>query len=604
MLREFEIFTKPSAPSIAVKRGFCWPGFFLTFFWALFRRLWLPAVAILLATVAVGVSRSTVLIGNPVPYVLSGLVLHLFVGLRGNMWRSQKLERAGYGFVGLVPARSAAAALKAFSMGRAPASSGGRALSPFFSLPRWSQRVFAIAWLTWKAAFRFRLFLVIAGLLLITVAGLPILIKDDGTARGFTQILLTYTLSVITALLGLSTLWLSCGTLARDIEECQIQMVAAKPIARWQIWMGKWLGIMTLNAALLALSGSCVYGLLQWRATRLPPEEQAILRNEVLVARGSAKEASLDSEIEENTEKVFQENLKRNPELAELTDAQKVEARKQLKEQVKAMFQAVPPGTPRAWKIDLGLARHFLRDQPLQLRVKFNSAVKSPSGTFDALWQVGVPQRTELWRTEEPMSLAPDTFHEFTISSNLFDADGILTVVFYNPPSNPTLLFPLEDGMEVLYRESGFGLNFARGLGIIFCWMALLAAIGLTAASFLSFPVATFFSLGLLTMALSTGTLARVVSEGGILGVDSESGVAGHSVLDRVVVPFFDAALTVINLARDFSPIDSLSSGRSITWGQLGLAFSQIVLFLGGIIAVIGMFIFSRRELATAQGNQ
>jgi hypothetical protein len=504
----------------------------------------------------------------------------------------------------LVPARSAAAALKAFSMGRAPASSGGRALSPFFSLPRWSQRVFAIAWLTWKAAFRFRLFLVIAGLLLIAVVGLPILIKDDGTARGFTQILLTYTLSVITALLGLSTLWLSCGTLARDIEECQIQMVAAKPIARWQIWMGKWLGIMTLNAALLALSGSCVYGLLQWRATRLPPEEQAILRNEVLVARGSAKEASLDSEIEENTEKVFQENLKRNPELAELTDAQKVEARKQLKEQVKAMFQAVPPGTPRAWKIDLGLARHFLRDQPLQLRVKFNSAVKSPSGTFDALWQVGVPQRTELWRTEEPMSLAPDTFHEFTISSNLFDADGILTVVFYNPPSNPTLLFPLEDGMEVLYRESGFGLNFARGLGIIFCWMALLAAIGLTAASFLSFPVAAFSSLGLLTMALSAGTLARVVSEGGILGVDTESGVAGHSVLDRVVVPFFDAALTVINLARDFSPIDSLSSGRSITWGQLGLAFSQIVLFLGGIIAVIGMFIFSRRELATAQGNQ
>jgi uncharacterized membrane protein len=47
-----------------------------------------------------------------------------------------------------------------------------------------------------------------------------------------------------------------------------------------------------------------------------------------------------------------------------------------------------------------------------------------------------------------------------------------------------------------------------------------------------------------------------------------------------------------------------LSSGRSITWGQLGLAFGQIVLFLGGIIAVIGMFIFSRRELATAQGNQ
>src|SRR5208282_518256 len=152
------------------------------------------------------------------------------------------------------------------------------------------QKTLAIAWLTWKAAFRFRLFLVIAVLLLIAVVGLPLILKDDGTARGFTQILLTYTLSAITGLLGLSTLWLACGTLARDIEECQMQVVATKPIARWQIWLGKWLGIMSLNAALLAISGACVFGLLQWRAGKLPPAQQKDLREQVLVARGSAKE--------------------------------------------------------------------------------------------------------------------------------------------------------------------------------------------------------------------------------------------------------------------------------------------------------------------------
>src|SRR5580765_633772 len=136
------------------------------------------------------------------------------------------------------------------------------------------QRILAIATLTWKAAFRFRLFWVLTVLLLGSVVVLPLLLKDDGTARGFTQILLTYTLSVITALLGFSTLWLSCGTLARDIEECQIQVVATKPVARWQIWVGKWLGILSLNAALLVLSGACVYGLLLWRSTKLPEKEQ------------------------------------------------------------------------------------------------------------------------------------------------------------------------------------------------------------------------------------------------------------------------------------------------------------------------------------------
>src|SRR5258708_14730283 len=69
-------------------------------------------------------------------------------------------------------------------------------------------RIAAVAGLTWKAAFRFRLFLVVTVLLLASVVVLPLLIKDDGTARGFTQILITYTLTAIATLLGLSTLWL------------------------------------------------------------------------------------------------------------------------------------------------------------------------------------------------------------------------------------------------------------------------------------------------------------------------------------------------------------------------------------------------------------
>ncbi len=462
------------------------------------------------------------------------------------------------------------------------------------------QRLLAITWLTWKAAFRFRLFLVIAVLLLVSVIGLPLLVKDDGTARGFTQILLTYTLSVITGLLGLSTLWLSCGTLARDIEECQMQVVATKPIARWQIWLGKWLGIMSLNAALLALSGACVYGLLYWRAARLPAAEQKVLREQVLVARGSAKPQNFDAAIDAETEQTLQERLKTNPELSRSVDLAAV--RTQIREQVKAQYQLVPPAYSREWQIDLGYARTFLHDQPLQLRVKFNTADKSPSGTFVALWQVGDPNSAKVVRLE-PMSLAPDTFHEFQIPPNLYDGKGVLSVVFVNP-NNTSLLFPLEDGMEVLYPEGGFALNFARGLGIIFCWMAFLAALGLAAASFLSFPVAAFFSMAVLVVGLSSGTLAEAVQAGTVVGGNGETGAMGHSITDLVLIPMFQGLLVVINLVNNFSPIDSLSSGRSIPWTELGKAFGQIVLFLGGIIALIGIGLFNRRELATAQGNQ
>ncbi|HEU5070466.1 MAG TPA: ABC transporter permease subunit [Verrucomicrobiae bacterium] len=461
------------------------------------------------------------------------------------------------------------------------------------------QRILAIAWLTWKAAFRFRLFIVVTVLLLGAVVGLPWMLHDPHfTAQEFTQVQLTYTLSAVTALLGLATLWLACGTLARDIEECQIQVVVTKPIARWQIWLGKWLGLVSLDAALLAIAGACIYGQLLYQSHSLAPKQQETLRNEVLVARGAAREKSFDTEIEAETDKALQERLAKNP----VTKADLAEVRRQIREKIKAQIQVVPPGTYRTWEIDLGFARHSLKGQPLFLRVKFNAAEKSPSGTFTGLWQVGVPDKTKLW-TSGPMSLAPDTFHEIQIDPDLFDANGVLTISFANL-NNTTLIFPLEDGMEVLYREGGFGLNFIRGLGIIFCWMTLFATLGLSAASFLSFPVAAFASLAALTLTLSTGTLASVVEQGTVMGANEETGAVGHSAIDAVAVPLFRGILNLINLAKDFSPVDALSTGRSIPWPLLGQAFGQIVLLLGGVLAVFGIWTFSRRELATAQGTQ
>jgi hypothetical protein len=460
------------------------------------------------------------------------------------------------------------------------------------------RRILAIAWLTWKAALRFRLFLVVLVLLLAAVVALPVLIKDDGTAQGFTQILMTYTLTAVTALLGLSTLWVSCGTLARDIEECQMQVVAVKPIGRWQIWLGKWLGVMSLNAVLLALAGGSIFSLVLWRASRLPADEQKTLRNEVLVARGSVKPPRMDKDIDEETDRRLKERLDK----VRLDGVNLKDARKQLREQVKSEAEVVPNSYTRVWELELGLARYKAADKPLQVRFKFNTADLLNMGTYDGVWLVGKPGKTKYWRSEV-MSLAPDTFHEFQVPPNLFDENGTLTIQFFNPNAM-ALLFPTDDGMEVLYPEGGFGLNYLRGLGIIFCWMALLSALGLATASFLSFPVAAFLSLGILGIVLTSGTMANAVSEGTIADYNAEKGTKGWSPADVVVIPAFKGILQLIALAKDFSPIDALSTGRSIGWEQLGLAFGQVVLLLGGALAVFGIFVFTRRELATAQGTQ
>ena len=471
------------------------------------------------------------------------------------------------------------------------------------------QRVLAIAFLTLKAAFRFRLVLVLGVLLLGSVVALPTIIKDDGTARGFTQILLTYTLTTITALLGFSTLWLACGTLAREVEESQMQMVAVKPIARWQIWLGKWVGIMLLNCLLLGLSGGLVYGLLIWRAQRLPAAQQQILRDEILLARGGVREKRRD--IEGRVDLALQQQLSETT--AKLTPQDRKQLRDQIRERVKAEDQLLRPGFAHRWVIELGSLKDFLRDQPIYLRVKF--AVTDPNAstldipkTFPTFWQAGVPETAKLWQRQ--MRLPPDSFHEFELAPNLYDDNGRLTVECINltevQGGQPVdMLFQVEDGLEVLYHEGGFGLNYLRGLGIIFCWLALLSALGLAAASFLSFPVAAFLSLGVLAVGLSSGTLAQVVEEGGVSGVNHDTGrIDTPALIDLVVVPTFKVLLKLVNLVQGFSPIDSLSTGRSISWAQLGRAVAQIIVVLGGLLGLFGMWAFDRRELAAAQSNQ
>jgi ABC-type transport system involved in multi-copper enzyme maturation permease subunit len=450
------------------------------------------------------------------------------------------------------------------------------------------QPIFAILRLTVQAAIRNRLVIILGFLLLCGVVALPVFIKHDGTARGLTQILLAYTLSMTTAMLGFASMWLGCGTLAREIQEAQMQMVVVKPVARWKIWVGKFLGIMTLNAFLLLVAGTAIFFLLQWKARSLSPKEMAALRNEVMVSRASAAEPVPDYQGQAN--KIIMDRLK-----GEVPpDVNVAELKTYITEQVKASLEIVAPGLGRQWTIDLGTASG-VKDLPLYVRAKFNAAKASESGSFETFWELGVPESARLYRTN--ILMAPDATSEFQVPANLVGDDGVLTVRFYNYGDTP-LIFPLEDGMEVLYREGGFALNFYRGLGVVLCWLAVLTALGLTASSLLSFPVATFCTLGMLIVGMSTGTLKQV------MGVNHETGfVETPTFLDSFAVAASKGTLRVLNLARGFSPIDNLSSGRSVGWLELARAFFQMVVVICGAFGALGIYIFSRRELASAQNQ-
>ena len=459
-------------------------------------------------------------------------------------------------------------------------------------MKRHAQRLFAIAWLTVQAARRMRFVLAAVVLLFLCVTLLPFVIKHNGTARMFTQVLLTYSLYLCFGLLSLATLWLACGLHATDVEPGQLQLLAVKPAARWHIWAGRWLGIMVLNTVLLAVAGGAAFGLLRWQARGLAPEERRLLETEVLVARGAAREAS--PLRDEDVEKVLAEKQRRAS--GETLDAEVM--RREICADLRARHEVTPPNYRRIWDIDFAKERAALAGQPLQLRVRFHAAQRGSDALINTVWVAGRPESGRFWRAEK--QLAADTFHEFAIPPDLIGADGRLHVECENR-DRVTLIFPIDDGLEVLFREGGFAANYTRALLVLLCWLALLTALGLMAASFLSLIIAALFAVTLLAVGLSGDTFAEVASNNTLMGVDHDTGRAVASSLNVVAVPFYRVLAAITQPLAAVSPVESLSEGRSITWAQVAGAFARIVLLGGGGLAAVGLMLFHRRELAQHQ---
>ncbi len=597
MARAFQVFRDRSGPYEAVPVGLAWSALPLPWVWAVQARLWFRALFLLAADLLVLALAPSLAATQSVALGLVLLVPRLIALVAGNGWRASGLEDRGFAYLGEMVAagRQDAVAQVARRDGVIPSELRHRpAASGFAFPPKEAQPLWAVARLTLRAAFRYKLVLVLIALVVGTVVVLPAIIKHDETAQGFTQILLTYTLGITTALLSLVTLWLACGTLARDIDECQMQVVATKPIPRWQVWLGKWLGIMVLNAMLLGVAGGAVYLLMQWRATQLSPEAQQALRSNILTARASLKEPPPD--IDAEVEKVIRDRL---PELQ--SRGVNLEAfRMQAREGIKSRQQVVPPNHFRRYRFDFRDKREALLGKSVFARVKFYTPEFGAKRPYELEFNAGPD--TSAARVAAYRSLAAEASHEIELPSPPLDPEGYLIVDVANRSDTP-LMLPFDEGFELLYAEGGFGLNYVRAMLVVACWLGLLAAIGLAAASFLSFPVAAFLATTVLLLGLSTGTMKSVVEDRTVLGMDHDSNERLYPVVDALMVPVFEVVLRGVNLVQQFSPITSVSTGRSITWFDLARAFGLVIVLFGGAFALVGIIAFTRRELATAQSH-
>jgi len=450
------------------------------------------------------------------------------------------------------------------------------------------QRIGAVSRLTTKAAFRFKLIpwlLLTIGLAITTI---PYLIRHDGTAEMFARVQLSYSLIVAGILLAASTLWLSCGILAQDIEKHYISLITSKPIARWEIWLGRWIGIFALNSALITLVGIGVFGILLLHSKKLSPEEQKQLNQVVLTSRTSVSEEPPDEEKEINL--LFE----RRTENMNIDLANESRIRERLKEEVRWMNQLVKPLYRRIWSIPIEKKFSNKNNETLQIQVKFYSSPDAEITSFPMTWLIGDPKSPTRW--EKNLDLTPMTTHEWSIPANLITPDGYLNIECQNY-TDLTIVFKIEDGLRVLYKDGSFLANYCKALLIILSWLGLISALGLWAATFASLPVATFLISTIFLVVGSGGLFELIATEGTISTYNEDTGKGNWNYLDWLLVPLFTVLYQIVEILRSISPIDRLVTGQSIQTQEWLAYLTLIGSMLITPFSFWGMFLLTRKEL-------
>lgn len=453
-------------------------------------------------------------------------------------------------------------------------------------------RTFAIAFLAVRSAVRSRLFISLMVVLLAVIIGLPITIKGDGTVTGQVRILLYYTLGLAAVILGIATLWASCGAISEEIQEKQIRLVAVKPVRHFQVWLGKWLGMLIINAVLLCVVGVTLYGLLRWNIapSRTTKQERGLLRQQILTGRRLILPypESVDKEVHQRLDHLLEEgNIP--------ADIPHNEAFSLIKKRLLAERSTVAPGRSKQWIFDI--PARVRPDSAVMLRFRFASSFrdrKPVTGT----WSVGPENEPDIFNFTT--ANIHDGVHRFSVPASVISPGSPVIVKFANAERSlsNTVVFGPDSGVELMARESMFESNLARSLIVIFCHLALLAALGLTVGTLFSFPVATFVASSVLAISMMSHYFTLASSPEHVCKHHHHGPKPEHSVFHVTGEKIIRQLEVIVAPAMRLSPLGPLSDGILVSWGFTGRAVLLLFVVYPGVLGLIGGYILKHRELA------
>lgn len=482
----------------------------------------------------------------------------------------------------------------------------------------------SIVRLTCRGAMRSHVFQFLLAVLLIGILIVPNTIKGDGSAYGYIQVSLEYSLSFISLMLMLTGIWLGCQTMTQDLEDNRIHMIVVKPVSRPVIWLGKFSGVIALLTVLLLISALAVYGFVTWQYKKaglisedgaqkeqgVASREQQKIANEVLTGRRvyMPKLPDINKLInEEFTRQMSKTTPDGKRVLNVYTEEQRQKILQEIRRQVLSGLSEIKAGQIRLWEYE-GLPKNYKGDFFVRYRVYTSSTSQTAEkvvGAWGAILfyekmpdpanvkpgEKPVPELMTTYVTRKPEEILTVSVNELELPSENIIYDGKVTLGYANWSQKP-VQFQLADGPKVLIKHVSFLNNYFRAVFMEWLAVFVVTMIAFAAASFLSMPTAIFFTLSYLAF----GSLATFLQS----PIKNYGSLAEMPAMDVYGYYLGEFLLFAVIPIQAFSVSELVANGELIELSMIGNVFLWHVLVKGGILALIGMYIYNRREFAMA----
>lgn len=492
---------------------------------------------------------------------------------------------------------------------------------------------FAIVRLTCRSAIRSNVFRTLLFLLVLCVILIPNTIKGDGTAAGFIQLILEYSLGFSGAILAISVAWVCCSEIASDVESGQIHLILVKPVPRPVVLLGKFTGVLVIHAILLVLASAVVYGFVMYQFMRqdFPAEERQRVESEVLTGR------RLIPPDKPDFAELAEKGLKRRLETARMDERAAIEEklagdRKRevlagLERELRLRNGEADPGGTIFWTFS-GISEKT--SDPLFLRYKLYAGTdgsKNQETTYGA-WLLRFVNRTDRGTdaapdyTENIVSFPPEqimtkTRDEFGIQDTILRMGGAPDEIRRNIPpelmknltgqliKNGTfvigfqnydregkkIIFQEADGPFLMVRETGFFNNYLRAVFVLFLGILAVALVSSALAAYFTLPTSVF-------LAASYGLLCVFAVY--LLGTISEMDASSLSVSDKLAGFLSEGVFFLLIPVRDFFLTSELATGQLIDFARIGRLVFYDILLRGVPLFLAGMLLYTRREVSLA----